>query len=71
MERRIQQTPRFWQKGKPVEVPVRTYRCPICGEVLFSVSYNARPVPDEYEIVTCPSNPEHKIKVPKYTSKVF
>lgn len=63
METGKERRPRFWEQTKSVQVPMRTYRCPACGSVLFSVPYDA-PIPEETEIVTCPNN--HKVKVPKF-----
>ena len=57
---------RFWEQTVGVEerkVRLRTYRCPECDEVLFSVPYDL-PVPKETTIVECRNG--DKVRVPAY-----
>jgi len=64
MDRGKEQRPRFWEQTRPISsVPMRTYRCPTDGTVLFSVPEDT-PIPEETEIVTCPKG--HKVRVPKF-----
>jgi len=57
---------RFWEHTIGMEeskVQLRTYRCPDCNEILFSVPANL-PIPRETVIMTCKNG--DKVKVPKY-----
>ena len=48
---------------KQIRIPMRTYRCPVCKEVVLRIpmSYS---VPSEEEEILCPNG--HKVKVPKF-----
>jgi len=63
---------KFYQQSTAVRkvIQTRTYRCPECNVVLFSVSKDL-PEPRETEEVVCKNN--HKVSVPKYESaqKIF
>jgi len=65
MERK-EKRPKFWEQQKSVKTRSveRTYRCPTCNELLFSVPLSW-PVPTEKTEVTCPHG--HKVMVPKFT----
>ena len=57
---------RFWEQTIGVEeskIKMRTYRCPECDEILFSVPYDL-PIPEENVIVECKNG--DKARVPKY-----
>jgi transcription elongation factor Elf1 len=56
---------RFWEQTIPVEqtVQTRTYRCPVCGELLFSVPYDLSVPPEKTEMV-CKNG--HKVIVPNF-----
>jgi len=63
---------RFYQQSNVVRktIQTRTYRCPECHVVLFSVP-ETLPVPTPTEEVVCKNG--HKVDVPKYDSadKIF
>jgi len=58
---------RFWEQTIQSEVPIRmrTYRCPVCNEVLFSVPDDL-PVSREKVEMVCKNG--HKVRVPKFES---
>jgi hypothetical protein len=59
---------RFWEQRSTVKqsINARTYRCPVCNVVLFSVP-ETLPIPSEKTEVTCTNG--HRVTVPKYDSK--
>ena len=59
---------RFWEQRSTVKqsIDARTYRCPVCNVVLFSVP-EALPIPSTKIEVTCTNG--HKVTVPKYDNK--
>ncbi len=58
---------KFYQQTNIVRkvIRTRTYSCPECQLVLFSVPETV-PIPGDKEIVTCKNN--HNVNVPKYDS---
>jgi len=48
---------------RQTRVPFRTYRCPVCKEVVLRIPLRY-PVPSEEEEILCPKG--HKVKVPKF-----
>ena len=56
----------IWERTVEIEeskVRVRTYRCPVCDEVLFRVPYDL-PVPQKKIIMECKNG--DKVRVPEY-----
>jgi hypothetical protein len=58
---------RFWEQSVPIKqsIHARTYRCPACNVILFSVP-ESLPVPQEKIDFTCKNG--HKVRVPKYNT---
>lgn len=56
---------KFWEQTVPIRqtIEAKTYRCPVCNVVLFSVPVSTS-VPAEKNEVTCKNG--HRVKVPKY-----
>ena len=57
---------RFWEQTVGIEeskIRLRTYRCPECDEVLFSVPYDL-PEPEKKIIMECKNG--DKVRVPEY-----
>jgi hypothetical protein len=59
---------RFYEQQSTIKqtIDARTYRCPVCNVVLFSVP-EALPIPSTKTEITCVNG--HKVIVPKYDSK--